>query len=92
MGNPTTELTANAYVHKQKRGKNVTKAKAGACKYESNNNIDPQSTTVAKYTRKQKRAKHGNPAIVGSISTRVVTKCRNTNPASAGITSKRVGG
>ena len=92
MGNPTTDLTAKAYTHKEKRGKNITEAKAGKCNYSGNNGVNPQKATVKKYTKTQKQNRRSNPATVGNISKRVVNGCRNNDPATAGITTKRVGG
>lgn len=91
MGNPTTDLTAKKYVKTEKRGKNTTEARAGSCNYEKNMGVDPQSATVSKYTKKERTHVSKNPAIVGGVKKSVVNKCRNTDPATAGITSKKAG-
>lgn len=75
-------------VHNEKKGNPKNEAVVSGVKYEQHNNIEPQKTPVAKYTKVAKQSTKPNPAKVGSVNTSIVNKCRSNDPATAGITKK----
>lgn len=88
MGNSATDLSIKAYTHTVKRGKNKTEAKEGVCEYTRHENVNPQDTPVSHYTHKASVVRKPNLATAGAVPSSVVSKCRNNDPATAGITKK----